>query len=279
MSTPLKSKPVVSPPTSSDTSIRLAPPLTTTTTAMPSTTANPAPSLRSTSIGSTRAPTTTTTGAAAAAIGTGPGAGGDRTDALWAEMQATLEAVELSAGGGGARVFSPDHERKLEDLRAAQIALAQAWARSEADEAMETTTSGVAAVAAATATAAGAGDGGGGGGVEGKSVLSTDAVAAAVAATGGKSTHTAGTGSVRPASGAGGEGSGNGQQRPRSTAGGMMEEETEADILLARKRREANDRYFQRVSQGVLDVVAKLEEVAISMREVEQASKELWGED
>ncbi|SPQ20328.1 ba82bcd6-376c-48e5-b6a6-64666b84ae8c, partial [Thermothielavioides terrestris] len=66
----------------------------------------------------------------------------DRTDALWAEMQATLEAVELSSSersGGAARVFGPDHERKLEQLRAAQIALAQAWARSEADEAIETT--------------------------------------------------------------------------------------------------------------------------------------------
>jgi translation initiation factor RLI1 len=62
-------------------------------------------------------------------------------------------------------------------------------------------------------------------------------------------------------------------------AGGKMEEETEVDILLARKRREANDRYFQRVNQGVLDVVAKLEDVAIAMRAVEQESKELWGEE
>jgi septum formation topological specificity factor MinE len=61
--------------------------------------------------------------------------------------------------------------------------------------------------------------------------------------------------------------------------GKKMEEETEVDILLARKRREANDRYFQRVNQGVLDVVSKLEEVAIAMRAVEQESKELWGDD
>lgn len=61
----------------------------------------------------------------------------DRTDALWAEMQATLEEVELSASGG-TRVFGPDHDRKLGELRMAQIALAQAWARSEADEAIET---------------------------------------------------------------------------------------------------------------------------------------------
>ncbi|KAH6640676.1 hypothetical protein F5144DRAFT_544835 [Chaetomium tenue] len=155
----------------------------------------------------------------------------DRTDALWAEMQATLEAVELTAGGssggGGAgrdtaartstaRVFSPDHERKLDELRAAQIALAQAWARSEADEAIETTAAGGA--------------------------------------------------------GAAGEGT-------ERSGGKKVEEETEVDILLARKRREANDRYFQRVNQGVLDVVSKLEEVAIAMRAVEQESKELWGDD
>jgi hypothetical protein len=33
------------------------------------------------------------------------------------------------------------------------------------------------------------------------------------------------------------------------------------------------------VNQGVLDVVSKLEEVAIAMREVELESKELWGDD
>jgi hypothetical protein len=49
------------------------------------------------------------------------------------------------------------------------------------------------------------------------------------------------------------------------------------DILLARKRREANDRYFERVSRGVLDVVAKLEDVAGAMRAVEQESMDLWG--
>ncbi|KAL1836960.1 hypothetical protein VTJ49DRAFT_4439 [Mycothermus thermophilus] len=251
-------------------------PSTTSTLPLPPATITPtAPSLRSSSSKtSTRAPTATTTGMMA--TGTGIGASADRTDALWAEMQATLEAVELSAGTAGsgnstgsARVFSPDHERKLEGLRAAQIALAQAWARSEADEAIETGTT--AAAAAASGGGGGAGEGG-----EGKSVTADGAAAAAA---GGKST--VGSGSVRPTSSGFGIGSvaGGDGQHPRSAAGGKMEEETEADILLARKRREANDRYFQRVSQGVLDVVAKLEEVAISMREVEQASKELWGED
>jgi septum formation topological specificity factor MinE len=57
-----------------------------------------------------------------------------------------------------------------------------------------------------------------------------------------------------------------------------LEEETEQDILLARNRREANDKYFQRVNEGVLDVVAKLEEVANAMKAVEQESRDIWGE-
>ncbi|KAK4098226.1 hypothetical protein N658DRAFT_477484 [Parathielavia hyrcaniae] len=195
----------------------------------------------------------------------------DRTDALWAEMQATLEAVELSAAAATgtstgtdadpsrsststARVFGPDHERKLDELRAAQIALAQAWARSEADDAIET-----AAAAASFGVVAGgpaglAGGGGGGGGAGEGGLM----------------------GALSEGRSVGTDGGGAGQER---LSGGKLEEETEVDILLARKRREANDRYFQRVNQGVLDVVAKLEDVAIAMRAVEQESKELWGDD
>jgi hypothetical protein len=162
-------------------------------------------------------------------------------------MQATLEEVELSASGG-TRVFGPDHNRKLGELRAAQIALAQAWARSEADDAIETT-----------------------GGLDMKSLRTAE--------DGGKTTDaagasTAGTGSVRPGS-SGMGGAAGGQEK----LGQKLEEETEVDILLARKRREANDRYFQRVNQGVLDVVAKLEDVAVAMRAVEQESKDIWAEN
>ena len=60
----------------------------------------------------------------------------DRTDALWAEMQSTLEEVKLSAVNG-THVFGLDHGKALEGLRAAQIELAQAWARSEADDVVE----------------------------------------------------------------------------------------------------------------------------------------------
>ncbi|EEY17887.1 conserved hypothetical protein [Verticillium alfalfae VaMs.102] len=181
----------------------------------------------------------------------------DRTDALWAEMQATLEEVELSASGG-THVFGPDHDRKLADLRAAQISLAQAWARSEADDAIGVGHRDHGAFSAAGADevrnlkGAVLGDT-----TTGKSGDGTDA---------GRST--VGTGSARPGS------SGMGTER----LGAKLEEETEADILLARKRREANDQYFQRVNRGVLDVVARLEEVAVGMRAVEQESKDIWGE-
>lgn len=176
----------------------------------------------------------------------------DRTDALWAEMQATLEEVELSASGG-THVFGPDHDRKLGELRTAQIALAQAWARSEADDAIGPGHRDVSLAGEDVRNLKGTFLG-----ERGKTGDGTDAARS-----------TAGTGSARPGSSA------NGAER----LGAKLEEETEADILLARKRREANDEYFQRVNQGVIDVVARLEEVAVAMRAVEQESKDIWGEN
>jgi hypothetical protein len=180
---------------------------------------------------------------------------------MWAEMQATLEEVALSASGG-TRIFGPDHDRKLAELRVAQIALAQAWARSEADETAE--------------TSVGEGDlrslktvGTGGAEAGGSKAAGSDGKGDGQASEPGK-TAVAG-GAVRPGSSGGGGLS--------ERLGGKLEEETEADIMLARKRREANDRYFQRVNQGVLDVVVKLEEVAVAMRAVEQESKDIWGDN
>ncbi|KAH7249189.1 hypothetical protein MRS44_007511 [Fusarium solani] len=178
---------------------------------------------------------------------------GDRTDLLWSEMQATLEDVELSASGG-THVFGPDHDRKLADLRAAQIALAQAWARSEADDVIETAQHDHASMASEEVRNL-------------KATLGDNSKSGIDGTDGAKST--VGSSSIpRPnSSGAGVEGLGN-----------KLEEETEVDILLARKRREANDRYFQRVNQGVIDVVTRLEDVALAMRAVEQESKEVWNE-
>ncbi|KAF2972230.1 hypothetical protein GQX73_g1332 [Xylaria multiplex] len=193
----------------------------------------------------------------------------DRTDALWAEMQATLEEAELSASGG-THVFGPDHDRKLAELRVAQIALAQAWGRSEADDAA----GGSNASETEVRNLKGAlGDVGGM-----AAVVAAGAAQSAIFPSGtakgpadgtetGKST--VGTGSVQPGtSGFDGE-----------KLGAKLEEETERDILLARNRREANDRYFSKVDQGVRDVVAKLEDVAIAMRAVEQETRGVWGEE
>ncbi|KUJ12046.1 uncharacterized protein LY89DRAFT_709912 [Mollisia scopiformis] len=176
----------------------------------------------------------------------------DRTDALWAEMQSTLEEVELSAVSG-THVFGQEHARALEGLRAAQIELAQAWARSEADDVVEN--------ADRESKGLSGSRGVGALGSEGRSVL--DATGAS----------TVPSGSGRPGS------SGNAAVSGTEAVGTQLEEETEADILLARKRREANDRYFQRVNEGVLDVVAKLEEVAKAMKAVEQESRDIWGEN
>ncbi|KAF2127117.1 hypothetical protein P153DRAFT_295852 [Dothidotthia symphoricarpi CBS 119687] len=158
-----------------------------------------------------------------------------RAEAIWTEMQNTLQEVELSAiKGSGMEVFGAEHSRALDELRQAQIKLAKAWARSEAEE------SGQASDQQRKAHDMHAGD-----------LLS-------------QSTLT----------------------RPRSNTQGKedklfdrhkLEEETEKDIELSRKRREENDLYFEKVNSGVQEVVVRLEEVAKAMRGVESESKEIWG--
>lgn len=54
------------------------------------------------------------------------------------------------------------------------------------------------------------------------------------------------------------------------------EGDEEADIKVARKRREANERFFKRVQEGVGDVVGRLEVVAGAMGEVEGESRSIW---
>lgn len=57
-----------------------------------------------------------------------------------------------------------------------------------------------------------------------------------------------------------------------------LEAETEKDLQQARKRRLANDQYFDRVNNSVLDVVASLEEVAQAMRAVRKESEDIWND-
>ncbi|KAJ5145539.1 uncharacterized protein N7515_000103 [Penicillium bovifimosum] len=135
-------------------------------------------------------------------------------------------------------VFGAKHSEALEDLRMKQLKLAQAWARSEAGD----------EVVDPTQSGADGASGMVGSGRRG---------AADVTSSDSATEH-----SVRRGSG----------------LHHTLDEETEKDIRLARKRREANDRYFARVNQGVLDVVAKLEEVAQAMRTVERESKDIWSD-
>ncbi|KAF2652470.1 hypothetical protein K491DRAFT_604813 [Lophiostoma macrostomum CBS 122681] len=159
-----------------------------------------------------------------------------RAEAIWAEMQNTLEEVELSAiKGPGMTVFGSEHSRALDELRRAQIDLAKAWARSEAEESGQFVK-------------------------ERESASGTDAVD--MLASDRRAHEVGGSASVSAA--------GSTVERTR------LEEETERDIELSRKRREANDRYFEKVNKGVLEVVRKLEDVARAMKGVEVESKEIW---
>lgn len=168
-----------------------------------------------------------------------------RAESLWAEMQKTLADVEVSAMNTS-HVFGAAHAKALEDLRAAQLSLAQTWAKTEADELHEHDFNGAAE--------------------NNKNDIKADVV--------GKM-ETAASTPLSPSPAGPGPGRGN---RSAFTNNKNLEEETERDIQLARKRREANDRYFQQVNRGVLDVVSKLDEVAGAMRRVERESREIWDE-
>ncbi|KAL8778157.1 MAG: hypothetical protein Q9213_007546 [Squamulea squamosa] len=130
---------------------------------------------------------------------------GDRTDALWAEMQATLADVETNAFSS-THVFGPPHSAALDELREAQLQLARAWSRSGAED----------------------------------EEAAKDA------------------------------------KKPEKQGGEGTEETDEDDIQEARRRREANEKFFQRVREGVLDVVGKLEDVAGAMGKVERESRDIW---
>ncbi|KAF1988108.1 hypothetical protein K402DRAFT_462462 [Aulographum hederae CBS 113979] len=174
-----------------------------------------------------------------------------RTEVAWAEMQNTLEEVELNASSG-THVFGPQHAEKLARLREAQISLAMAWARNEGPG------PGPGQAGSDLERADGLVLPHDGGDVGSKAPPLGMASALAAERTGGRErSNTAGS-----------------ERSVKST----LEEETEEDIRLARARREANDRYFQQVNRGVLDVVEKLEEVARAMRGVEVESREIWGE-
>jgi Disordered region of unknown function (DUF5315) len=154
-------------------------------------------------------------------------------------MQNTLAEVELSAANES-YIFGAGHATALEELRTAQLALAKAWARSEQDE--------VGSYAAREDDEDGV------------------TVPRNVPNKGQQQQQ-------QQASSAAKKGSDK-EERKKT-----LEEETEHDILLAKTRREANDRYFEQVNNSVLDAVAKLDQVAAAMRKVEKESRDIWSED
>ena len=129
-------------------------------------------------------------------------------------MQLTLEEVELSALGS-THIFGAAHNTALEQLREAQIALAKAWGRGEADEEFEAMDAAWAADHDPTASG------------EGETLQSGD----------------------------------------------IDDEKGNAE---AKKRRQANDKFFKKVNDGVIDVVGKLDGVAAAMAKVEKESREIW---
>lgn len=133
-------------------------------------------------------------------------------------------------------VFGAEHARSLESLRSAQVQLAQAWMRTEEDE-LDNKHSEFGKKAFAGATAMSPPRAERAGGLFGREAE-------------------------------GGEGDGDGE--------GEDGEDTENDVLLARKRRLANDEHFNRIAMSVVDVTRKLEDVARAMDDVELESRSIW---
>lgn len=78
-----------------------------------------------------------------------------------------------------------------------------------------------------------------------------------------------------------GGGLGGGRERDKEKGKGKGEgkdddDGEEGDILAARKRREANEKFFRKVQEGVEDVVGRLDTVAGAMGRVERESREIW---
>lgn len=177
-----------------------------------------------------------------------------KSESLWADMQRTLADVELSAMKSS-HLFNAPHSQALERLRDTQLALAQAWARSEANE---------------TAGQESEDD-----------FLDSElegGIQAGSLAPRGVAAKGKGAKDVGNPPGQKNEDRRSRQGSAASSLGKDLEEETEKDIRLARKRREANDRYFSQVNRGVLDVVARLDEVAAAMRAAEKESRAVWDE-
>ncbi|KAG9512793.1 hypothetical protein KCV07_g9182, partial [Aureobasidium melanogenum] len=160
-------------------------------------------------------------------------------DAHWAALQSTLSDIELSAGSS-AHVFGTGHAKALEELRAAQVELARAWGQTDSEDTSTLPT---------------------------KEAKSPDTAQR----NNSKDTPTKET-QDRHQSNKEQEKQAEQNERKLSTA-------TTLDLTAAARRREASDKYFAAVKEGVAEVVRKLDGVADAMREVEMQSRDIWGDD
>lgn len=162
-------------------------------------------------------------------------------DAHWAALQSTLSDIELSAGSS-AHVFGTGHAKALEELRAAQVELARAWGQTDSEDTSTLPT---------------------------KETKSPDTTTTTTQRN--SKEHTT---KEKDQSNNHKEQEKQAEQNERklSTA-------TTLDLTSAARRREASDKYFAAVKEGVAEVVRKLDGVADAMREVEMQSRDIWGDD
>ncbi|KAF8474914.1 hypothetical protein BDZ91DRAFT_711990 [Kalaharituber pfeilii] len=205
---------------------------------------------------------------------------------LWQATSQKLSNIEAAVAGEETSVFGPDHAKALEELRTAQVQLAQAWMRSECEDLLDGEHAELARRSfgrdgmfgagepggAGPSGSGGAGDIGGfgeGSNAGGDGIGTTEATGIG-SERGGEQAFSGGAPSATQAHpGAGAFSIGSGSIRRESGMG--------KDTLLARQRRELNDAHFNRVSLSVMDVIQKLENVAAAMAVVETESREIWG--
>lgn len=178
-------------------------------------------------------------------------------DVRWREMQNTLNEVEMTAQSS-THVFGESHAKALDELRKAQVELAQAWGRGSEETHDE--------------KADEVGD------MDVHRFKSADDLAADRAKTSSGSTApttrrrgdtTSSVSTVLSDSSV--------QSNETARSGrSQLEDETREDIRRASERRGANEAYFKKVEKSVNDVVSKLEVVAEAMRGVEGESRSLW---
>lgn len=143
------------------------------------------------------------------------------------------------SAGSSAHVFGTGHAKSLEELRAAQVELARAWGQTDSEDV---------------------------------STLPTKETKSPDTAQRNSKDSSKETQEKQHQSNKEQEKQAEQNERKLSTA-------TTLDLTSAARRREASDKYFAAVKEGVAEVVRKLDGVADAMREVEMQSRDIWGDD